>query len=70
MKYLRRMKRALLDGRAWTLESDTYLVDPSYDGGIRRIVGIFRSKRAAEWYRDHAVPPVSDGIVSEWIVSH
>lgn len=47
--------------RAYVLRSDTYTDDT--------VVGVFHSRKAAEQYRDHAVPPVIDGRIDEWCVA-
>lgn len=51
-------------GNVWILTSPTYTEGAALDG----VVGVFATREAAEHFRDHAIPPVTDGAIAEWAV--
>lgn len=51
----------LLGSSVWVLTSPTYTDSP--------LVGVFATREAAEQYRDYATPPVTDGDITEWMVT-
>jgi len=49
----------------FVLTSKTYMAETDYDDRSQ-IVGIYATQEAAVSYRDNAVPPVADGVITEW----
>jgi hypothetical protein len=44
----------------WILTSETY-----GEGEGNRVVGVFASRSGAQLWKDHAMPPVTDGVIIE-----